>query len=406
MKTLYFDCFAGASGNMILGGLLSIGLDQDKLVEQLKGLAITDFELFTSKVDRAGLSALHVEVRVPDETKHRHLHHIEKIINESALSASVKDRSKLIFQRLAEAEARVHGTSIEKVHFHEVGAMDAIVDVVGACIGFEMLGIDRFIASKLNTGTGFVKMAHGTYPVPPPAVVNLLVGAPVYSNGIEGELLTPTGAAIISTICETYGPMPEMIVEQAGYGAGTRTYDDFPNVIRLILGHTEIAFQAASSRPSETIIEKLSVIESNIDDISPEVVGYLIERALDLGALDCWSNPVQMKKSRPGFLVSVLCRPENESSLRDLLFRETGTLGIRSTIVERHSLPRSIESISTKFGNIDVKISVLADREINISPEYDHVRKAALEHNVTLREVYDEARLCFRERGKSAAGGQ
>ena len=228
MKTLYFDCFAGASGNMILAALVALGVDRHELIERLKLLDVADFEIEFSQKDKSGIAALHAEVRVPHEHAHRHLHHIEKIIMDSRLSDPVKKRALEIFTNLARAEAKIHGIDIKKVHFHEVGAMDAIIDVVGACIGFEMLEIEKFVCSKIHVGSGFAKMAHGKFPVPPPAVAELLQNAPVYSTEIEGELITPTGAAIISTVCESFGQIPEMIIEKTAYGAGTREYKDFP----------------------------------------------------------------------------------------------------------------------------------------------------------------------------------
>ncbi len=239
MKTLYFDCFAGASGNMILGALVALGVDERELIEQIKLLDVSDFEIEIKTVDKSGISAIHADVKVPHEHAHRHLHTIEKIISESRLSETVKSRAVKIFTKLAEAEAKVHGIAAEKVHFHEVGAMDAIIDVVGACVGFEMLGIEKFACSKIHTGSGFVKMAHGKFPVPPPAVTELLKNIPIYSTEIEGELITPTGAAIIATVCEEFGQIPEMKIEKTGYGAGTREYKDFPNVLLLFLGEIE-----------------------------------------------------------------------------------------------------------------------------------------------------------------------
>src|SRR5687768_12541515 len=236
MRTLYFDCFAGASGNMILGGLLALGIDRDELMRQLETVAPAPFEIDVADVNRSGIAATHVNVSVPEEKKHRHLSEIKRIIQASDVSKGVKERSVAIFTALADAEATVHGIDAERVHFHEVGAMDAIIDVVGSCIGFEMLGIERFLCSKIHVGSGFVEMAHGKFPVPPPAVTELLNGIPFYSTEIVGELATPTGVAIISTVCEPYGPGSDITVDRVGYGAGTREYENFPNVLRLIVG--------------------------------------------------------------------------------------------------------------------------------------------------------------------------
>ncbi len=402
MKTLYFDCFAGASGNMILGGLATLGIDREELVRRLKALSVAEFSVEFSTVDRSGISATHVEVTAPDEKNHRHLHHIQAIIDGAELTDGVKQRSKAIFGRLAEAEARVHGIDIQKVHFHEVGAVDAIVDVVGACIGFEMLGIERFVCSKIHLGSGFVTMEHGKYPVPPPAVANLLEGVPAYSTEITGELITPTGAAIITTLCSEYGPMPEMVIEQSGYGAGTREYDGFPNVLRMIVGVSKPKELAANAGTEGLISEKLILLETNIDDMPGQGVGFASERALDLGALDCWITPIQMKKSRPGMLISVLCSEELRPLIIELLFKETTTLGVRSTIIERDSLPRDVRTVETKYGRIEIKTATYNGEIVNFMPEYEQVKSAALEYGVPFRLVHAEAIAAFKGAARSA----
>lgn len=403
MRTLYFDCFAGASGNMILGALLALGVDREVLVEKLAGLSTSDFEIVVDNADRSGINGVHVDVKSPSETKHRHLNEIEKIIDEADLTPLVKDRSKKIFRRLAEAEAKVHGIDIEKVHFHEVGAMDAIVDVVGACIGFEMLGIERFACSRIHVGSGFVKMAHGTYPVPPPAVAELLTGFQIYSTGIEGELITPTGAAIISTLCDGDNGLPEMQIEATGYGAGTRTYDGFPNVLRLMIGETQSTATRDHSEVKDdgTFSETLSLLETNIDDLSPQVLGYVLERALESGALDAWFTPIQMKKNRPAATVSVLCADDIRPSIIEMLYSETTTLGIRSIGIERNSLPREEVLVETRFGKVSVKTARFRGRIVNIMPEYEHVRRIALETGIPFREVQNEVVDCFREHTKA-----
>lgn len=401
MRTLYFDCFAGASGNMVLGALVSLGVEADELSARLKQLDVPEFSLEFTTADRSGISAVHVEVKAPDEKKHRHLHHIEAILDSSDLSDTVKQRSKAIFKRLAEAEAGVHGIEVQKVHFHEVGAVDAIVDVVGSCIGFEMLGIEHFSCSKLHVGSGFVTMEHGKYPVPPPAVARLLEGFPSYSTEIEGELLTPTGAAIITTLCGDHGPMPEMIVERNGYGAGTRTYDRFPNVLRLIVGEAA-SMNTALNAPDGTVSEELVLLETNIDDMPAQQIGFVAERALGEGALDCWITPIQMKKGRPAMLLSVLCGRQSSGKLQDLLFAETTTLGIRLRTVDRVSLPREVQSVETAYGNIEVKMAAFRGRTVNVMPEYEQVRRAALEHGVPFRQVNAEVLAAFKGSARSA----
>ncbi|MGI8410187.1 MAG: nickel pincer cofactor biosynthesis protein LarC [Pyrinomonadaceae bacterium] len=398
MKTLYFDCFAGASGNMILGALISLGVDKDELIRQLNLLKIADFQIDFAIVDRAGISAVHANVMVPDEKIYRHLSDINQIIQGSDLTLGIKKRAVLIFSKLAEAEAKVHGIDIEKVHFHEVGAMDAIVDVVGACIGFDLLGIEKFACSKINVGSGFVQIAHGTYPIPPPAVAELLKGVSIYSTEIEGELITPTGAAIITSVCDSCGHLPEILVECIGYGAGTREYKKFPNVLRLFVG--EIRDSEATGQQEEAdnrlvIDDNLVLIETNIDDSSPQVLGYVMERVFELGALDCWFTPIQMKKNRPATMLSVLCLPEKRELLTDIIFMETTTLGIRVRNAERISLSREVLQIDTEFGKIDVKVGRCNGKIFNVMPEFEQVKTLALENEVPFRIVRDAVLAIF-----------
>jgi pyridinium-3,5-bisthiocarboxylic acid mononucleotide nickel chelatase len=394
MRTLYFDCFAGASGNMILGALVALGVDETELIGQIKRLDVSGFDLEIKTVDRSGISATHVEVKVPREHAHRHLHTIEKIIDDSRLSENVKTRATAIFKRLAEAEAKIHGIDIQKVHFHEVGAMDAIIDVVGACVGFEMLGIEKFACSKIHVGSGFAQMAHGKFPVPPPAVAELLKNAPIYSTEIEGELITPTGAAIISIVCEEFGRIPEMRVEKTAYGAGTREYKGFPNVLRLMLGEVGSREsgvennQVSDHRPPTT--DHLVLLETNIDDLSPQILGFVLERAFELGASDCWFTPIQMKKNRPATMLSILCETDKKEVLTEMLFRETSTIGLRVRETERICLPRRIEKIETKFGVVDVKIAGFNGESVNAKPEYEQLRAIAERENLPLREVEAE----------------
>ena len=387
MKILYFDCFAGASGDMILGALVGAGADPRLLVERLALLGLSGYEVDFEIVNRSGIGATRAHVRTGHEHAHRHLSDILKVIDDSRLSDGVKDRSGRIFKRLAEAEARVHREPVERVHFHEVGALDAIIDVVGACLCFEMLGIERFVCSALHVGSGTVEMAHGRFPVPPPAVVELLKDAPVYASDLLGELVTPTGAAIISTVCDQFGALPRMKLLGTGYGAGSRDYQNFPNVLRVMLGEDQ---------RGETITdERLLMIETNIDDMSPQLFGYVMERALEGGALDCYFTPVQMKKDRPGVLVSILCRPADRDMIYDLLFRETTTLGARSYLVERRALERETVRVETPYGAIDVKVARLGGRVIKLMPEYEQCRAAAQNANAALRTVEEAARTAF-----------
>ena len=392
MKTLYFDCFAGASGDMILGAMVAAGVEPDALREQLSRLNVDGFGIAFETVDRSGLSATYARVDTAHEHKHRHLSDIKQIIEQSGVSDAAKKLSIQIFTRLAEAEARVHNEPVDHVHFHEVGALDAIVDIVGAAICFDLLKIDRFVSSPLHVGSGTIQMAHGRFPVPPPAVAELLKGVPFYSTDIQGELLTPTGAAIITTVCSEFGPIPVMKTEVTGYGAGTRQYKDFPNVLRVMLGETQ-ADDAAD--------EKLWMIETNIDDMSPQLLGHVMDIAFEQGALDCYFTPVQMKKNRPGVLLSVLCEAEKKESLLELLFTETTTLGVRTHEVMRRALRRSMMRVETQYGPIDVKVAHLNGRVVNEMPEFDQVRSAATKAGVPLKVVEDAVRIASRNRDDS-----
>lgn len=379
MRTLYFDCFAGASGNMVLGALLDLGIDPELIEATVEGLGLEGVSLQFERVNRSGISATHVEVVFPEQKHHRHLSDIEAIIDAGDLPAGVKERSKSIFGRLAEAEAAVHGIPVGKVHFHEVGAVDAIVDIVGACVLLDSLGVERFACSRLHTGSGFVDMDHGRYPVPPPAVAGLISGFEAYSDGLEGELLTPTGAAIVTTLCEGSEPMPSMRVDATGYGAGTRLYDKFPNVLRVVIG------DAAETTSAGT--ESLRLIETNIDDSTPQVLGFVMDKAFELGALDCWFTPVHMKKNRPAAMLSVLADPSKEPALKRLLFKETSTIGVRVRDVRRECLDRLTITVETEFGDVDVKISRYEGEVVNVKPEFDQMRALAEKDEVTLREV-------------------
>jgi pyridinium-3,5-bisthiocarboxylic acid mononucleotide nickel chelatase len=386
MKTLYFDCFAGASGDMILGAMVAAGVDSRVLREQLSLLGVEGFSVEFETVNRSGLSATYARVQAAHEHTHRHLADILQIIFASALSEGVKQRAAKIFSRLAEAEARVHNEPVDHVHFHEVGALDAIVDVIGASICFELLAIDRFVCSPLHVGSGTVEMAHGRFPVPPPAVTELLKGVPFYSTDVAGELLTPTGAAIITTVADEYGAIPQMVVEQVGYGAGTREYDKFPNVLRVLLG------EADSHTASD---ERLWMIETNIDDLSPQIIGHVMDRVFELGALDCYFTPVQMKKNRPGVLLSILCRKREKEAVMRLVFTETTTLGLRSYEVERRALERNIVSVKTQYGPIDVKVAHLNGHIVNEMPEFEQCRRAAKDADVPLKVVEEAVRLAL-----------
>ena len=390
MKTLYFDCFAGASGDMILGALVSAGVEPRALTEQLQLLGIGGWQVNFEKVDRSGISATYARVQTSHGHAHRHLSDILKIIYDSRLRQSVKDRAARIFSLLAEVEARVHDQSIEEIHFHEVGALDAIIDVCGAAIGFELLEIEQFPSSPLRVGTGMTEMAHGRFPIPPPAVAELLKGKPIYAGDIEGEFVTPTGAAIITAVCEQFGPVPPMKIEATGYGAGTRNHQNFPNALRLFVGETQDA---------TAVDETLVIIETNIDDMSPQVIGYVMDKAFELGALDCYLTHTQMKKNRPGMLISILCRPEDREKFLQMLFAETTTIGARSYEVARRGLVRETVRVETQFGPIDVKVAyinnIASNGVVNAMPEFEQCRAAAKLAGVPLREVQEAARAAY-----------
>lgn len=384
MKVAYFDCFSGISGDMTLGALLDAGCELQHLRSELQGLQVPGWELSAEKVWKNGMAATYARVKTEDTQKHRSLGSILEILEKSRLAVPVRDRASAIFRKLGEAEARVHDVPLEKIHFHEVGAVDAIVDIVGACVGFHALGIEKFACSPLNVGSGTVKMAHGTLPVPAPATANLLQGKPTYSNGVQRELVTPTGAAIVATLCDSFGPQPAMSVSAIGYGAGTADLEGQPNVLRIMIGEA----------PEKTVPgfdQEVTVIEANLDDMNPQIYGYLQEKALAAGALDVFTTPAQMKKNRPGTLLTVLCEPKDTQALISLIFAETTTFGARTHTAQRRVLPREFVNVATTFGDVRVKLSRVNGRILHVAPEYEDCRKLAEEKNVPLQRVINEA---------------
>ena len=384
MKLAYFDCFSGISGDMTLGALVDAGCDVGHLRAELAHLPVPGWEISAEKVWKNGMAATYVRVKTEDQQKHRSLSTILQILQNSQLAPVVRDRASAIFQKLGEAEARVHDVPLEKIHFHEVGAVDAIVDIAGACIGFQALGIERFACSPLNVGGGTAKMAHGVLPVPAPATANLLQGKPTYSSGVQRELVTPTGAAIVATLCDSFGPQPPMTVGAIGYGAGATDLEGQPNVVRIMIGET-----AEKAIPGYD--EEIAVIEANLDDMNPQIYGYFLEKALSAGALDVYTTPVQMKKNRPGTLLTVLCKPQDTNGLTSLIFAETTTFGARTYRAQRRTLPREHVSVSTSFGDVRIKLSRVNGRILHVAPEYDDCRKLAVEKNVPLQRVISEA---------------
>jgi uncharacterized protein (TIGR00299 family) protein len=384
MKLAYFDCFSGISGDMTLGALVDAGCPVEHFRGELRGLRVAGWELTAEKVWKNGMAATYVKVMTEDQSKHRSLGAILEILEKSQLAARVRERASAIFRRLGEAEARVHDVPLEKIHFHEVGAVDAIVDIVGACIGFEALGIEKFACSALNVGGGTAKMAHGVLPVPAPATANLLQGRPTYSNGVQKELVTPTGAAIVATLCETFGPQPAMSVDAIGYGAGTEDIEGQPNVVRIMVGE-------AAEKSVAGFDEEIAVVEANLDDMNPQIYGYFLEKALGAGALDVYTTPVQMKKNRPGTLLTVLCKPGDVNALMSLIFAETTTFGVRTYRAQRRVLPREWVSVGTEFGEVRIKVSRVNGRILHVAPEFEDCKKLAAEKDVPLQRVIAEA---------------
>jgi hypothetical protein len=384
MKLAYFDCFSGISGDMTLGAVLDAGCDLALLRSGLQALPVPGWTISSEKVWKNGLSATFVRVTTEDQTKHRSLAAILEIFDKSQLSDSVRNNAAAIFRKLGEAEASVHDVPIEKIHFHEVGAVDAIVDIVGACIGFESLGIQKFACSPLNVGGGSAKMAHGILPVPAPATAKLLQGKPTYSNGVQRELVTPTGAAIVATLCDSFGPQPPMSVSSIGYGAGSADLEAQPNVVRIMIGE-------AADKVVPGFDEEISVIEANLDDMNPQIYGYFQEKALAAGALDVYIAPVQMKKNRPGTLLTLLCKPQDTNALMSLIFAETTTFGARTYTAQRRTLPRESVNVHTQYGDVRIKLSRVNGLIQHLAPEFEDCRKLAVEKNVPLQRVISDA---------------
>ncbi|MHC1745105.1 MAG: nickel pincer cofactor biosynthesis protein LarC [Syntrophobacteraceae bacterium] len=390
MKIAYFDCFSGASGDMILGALLDAGLSLDHLAGELARLHLSHYDIQAQKVSRRGLGGTQAVVAVDDDHHRyhsRHLSDIEAIIAGSGLHEDVKRKSIAIFRRLAEAEAKVHRTSVEAIHFHEVGAMDAIMDVVGAVAGLAALGIEKVHCSPLHVGSGTVQCAHGTLPVPAPATAELIRGFPSYSTGVCGELLTPTGAAILTTLASGFGPMPAMAIERIGYGAGTLD-PPVPNLLRVLIGETEDSLQGLDT-------EQIAVIETNIDDMNPQFYDYLMGRLFEMEALDVFLLSVQMKKNRPGILLTVTCQLHQVERFSGFLLRETTSIGLRWRIENRFKTRRTIREVETPFGVIRCKVATIGDEIVNVAPEYEDCKRAALEHHVPLKVVMDRVKELF-----------
>jgi pyridinium-3,5-bisthiocarboxylic acid mononucleotide nickel chelatase len=430
MRIAYLECFSGMSGDMFLGALVDAGVPARVLEEAVTALGV-GAKLEISRVVRSGVSATKVDVYVDGEKdlpreeywerQHEHEHsrehgghshshpgessragahaphehsrgltEIRRIITAAAISEGAKKTAIAIFEALGHAEAKVHDIPVDRVHFHEVGAVDAMVDIVCAAVGADALGVDKIICSPLNVGGGAVKCAHGTFPVPAPATVELLKDAPVYSSGIQAELVTPTGAAIVKTLASRFAAFPEMKIEKSGYGAGSRDFPGHPNVVRLTVGEA-----ASTALAAKTASGTITVLEANLDDLNPQVFGYVMDRLFEEGALDAFGTPVQMKKNRPGTLLTVLCKPEDASRLTHLIFTETTTLGVRRRDEMRQTLARRWESVGTRWGEVRIKIASMNGTVTNYAPEYEDCRRIAAEHHVPLKTVIQEAARAY-----------
>ena len=403
MTVLYFDCFSGAAGDMILGALLDAGLPLEDLRRALGSLAVDRTAVWMERVTRAGVSATKLHVRgeeppLDQAHAHEHGHHhavhrtvaeISRLIDGSALSTSAKSRAKALFETLAEAEAAIHETSIEKVHLHEVGALDSIIDIVGTVYAVEAFAVDRVVASPLNVGSGSVRSAHGLYPVPAPATTRLLQGAPIYSGTQKTELVTPTGALLITAYADSFGAIPPMRLQHVGYGAGARDCHDAPNVLRVLIGESD------TTAPSHRVV----VIEAEIDDMSPQIFGILIDRLLAEGALDVFYTSIQMKKNRPGTLLSIIAPPGSRERVTATVFRETTTIGVRYREMERECLDRETLTVETPFGPVGVKIARRNGEAMNASPEFEDCARIAAASGRPVKDVQAAAIKAFLDRG-------
>jgi uncharacterized protein (TIGR00299 family) protein len=417
-RLLYFDCFSGISGDMVLGALVDAGLPMARLQEALGSLAVGGYHVHAEKVLRAGVSATKfvvqedgtrgsgLEARHAHDHDHHQHHHphrslpeIYKLIDKSALSSAGRDRAKSLFRRLAEAEAAIHDMPVEKVHLHEVGALDSIIDIVGAVFGLEWLGADQIVSSPLNVGGGMVHSAHGHFPVPAPATVKLLGSAPVYSGAVQKELVTPTGALLVSSYASSYGPIPAMTIEQVGYGAGDNDFPSTPNVLRILVGRTEASDLVRTD--AKAAGERVVVIECEIDDMNPQLFGVAMDRLYAAGALEVFYVPVQMKKNRPGTLLTVVAPPQLRSTLSEIIFTETTTIGVRYAELDRECLRREHVTVKTPVGDVRMKLAWRDGRLVNAVPEFDDCNRLATANNLPVKEVQALAVKAFDSRGQS-----
>lgn len=381
MRALYLDCPSGISGDMLLGALIDAGIDLTALQAGIDSLGLPNCRLEVEEVKRCGFRATKLHVRHEPEHAHRHLHHITEMIDGSQLSVAQKSLAKRIFTRLGESEAKVHGTSIQKVHFHEVGAVDSIADIVGTAIGLDLLNVERIFCAHVPTGSGFIEIAHGRCSIPAPATAELLKGIPIAESKVASELTTPTGAAIVATVVDQFRTLPPMKIETIGYGAGDRDFPQQGNILRLFLG------ELSNERDHDRVV----TIETNLDDVTAETIGHCFDLLFEAGALDVYSTSIQMKKNRPGTKLTVLCAADRVPSIEDILFRETGTLGVRRWESDRTVLRRQKAKVETEWGTVRGKRIFLPDGETRFSPEYDDCAELSKSAKVPLRTVMESA---------------
>jgi len=388
MKVLYFDLIGGASGDMILAALIDAGVPADKLAEMLTGLKLDEFELKSASINKNGFQATKVDIQVGKQPPERHLKEILDVIQNSSLPGPIRDRATKIFQKIAAVEAGIHNKPVDQIHLHELGSTDTIVDVTGALLALDYLGVSHIYASPIPLGSGFIDGAHGQIPLPAPATIALLKGLPVRNTEIKAELITPTGAALLAELVDDFSPPPEMTIDKIGYGAGTRDLP-IPNLLRVMIG--EIA------KKRNQTLEKLILLESNLDDMNPEIYPYVMNLLFNAGALDVCLLPVQMKKNRPGTQIQVLVNIQNVQDMKDILFQETSTLGIRQTLVDRYSLPRIIQEVSTTYGVVRIKVAGEGTNYQKVSPEFEDCQKLARENHIPIQKVYQEAIKAYYE---------